>query len=195
MGEAQKPAPQSKALPRQLVDRLFTRMTEMYGQKWLDYIELAGGADGAAKVWGAGLNDMSAEEIRRGVVACLMNGKPWPPTLPGFRELCRPIRDAEHEFERAAYILGCQPIDWGGDRVLYATVRAVGSFDVRLMPYAGKLKARWEKALREAEKTPRELLPEPPAPPVAALVEKPTPADKAVSILAGIKTKFFGSEA
>lgn len=163
----------------------------MYGQKWVDYIELAGGSESAMKVWQQGLEGITSEEIRRGVGACLFSGKPWPPTLPEFRDLCRSHRDAEFEFERAAFILWCQPIDWGGDAVLYATVRSVGAFDVRTRPYAGTTKARWEKALRVAEANAA-ALDAPPAPPSALITEKPTDSAKARSILSALKEKLFG---
>ena len=172
-----------------LIDRLFTRMTEMYGHQWLEYVDAAGGQDAATKVWQTGLAGITPEEMRRGIGACLMSGKPWPPALPEFRELCRPPRDAEYEFERAAFILGCQPINWNGDAVLYAAVRDVGAFDVRVRPYIGTMRTRWEKALRRAEEA-RDL-PAPPEPPLGLLAEQPTERGMARSILAGIKAKFF----
>lgn len=161
-------------------------MSELFGSRWLEYVELAGGTERTAALWQAGLAGIGAEEIRRGLDACLKSGKDWPPTLPVFRSMCRPPRDAEHEFERAAYILGCQPINWQGDRVLYAAVRAVGGFDIRTRPYTGSLKSRWERALRDAES--RDILPEPPKPPAALLVERRTDPVTARMRISDIKT-------
>lgn len=172
------------------IDKLFSRMAELYGNRWGEYVELAGGAERTAALWQAGLSGIGADEIRRGLEACLKSGNGFPPALPVFRAMCKPPRDAEHEFERAAFILGCQPINWQGDRVLYAAVRAVGGFDIRTRPYTGSLKSRWERALRDAES--RDILPEPPKPPAALLVEKPTDRGTAIAMLAGIKDKLFG---
>lgn len=178
------PAPdkaiQSTALPCDWIERLFMRLAQMYPGKFLDSI-----ADiGATKVtWGEGLAGISAEEIRRGLYGCLK--KPWPPTLPEFRALCRPPRDAEAEFRRAADILGHQPIDWAGDAVLYWTVHAVGPFDIRSRPYEGTLKYRWTNALRTYEDI--DNLPAPPEPPTAALECKPTPREQARKHLAAIR--------
>lgn len=176
--------------PLRWIDRLFLRMGELYGNKWSEYIALAGGPKRAAELWQSALAGISADELKRGLDGCLKSGNGWPPELPVFRAMCRPPRDPEHEFERAAYILGCQPINWKGDAVLYAAVRAVGAFDVRTRPYTGSLKSRWEKALRDAES--RDILPPPPEPPIAALAEKRTDPAVARSMLASIKNQFFG---
>lgn len=191
MGEA-PPATPSTVMPSAWVDRLFSRLVEIYGPKWLDYVEVAGGPEPVAKLWAAGLHGLLPEEIKRGLYACMTNGKAWVPTVGEFRALCRPPRDAEAEFKRAALILGHQPIDWQGDAVLFATVRAVGSFEVRSLPYTGNLKARWERALREAEQADR--LPKPPEPPKALIEEKPTERGKAIDILADLKARFFGAD-
>lgn len=181
----------SRELPQGWVDRLFSRMTELYGQKWLDYLGLAGGLEAASKAWSLGLSGLSADELRRGLDLCLTRNNPWPPTLPEFRGLCRPQRDAEAEFRRAAHIIGKQPIDWRGDAVLYHAALTVGCWEIRTQPYVGTLKARWEKALRDFESR-LDLMP-PPSPPKALIEEKPTPRNKAIDILAGLKARFYGA--
>lgn len=180
---------QSRALPRGSVDRLFSHMLKMYGNKWADYIDLAGGVDATTEVWAAGLAGLSSAELRRGLEYCLTRANPWPPTLPEFRGLCRPPRNPEAEFSRAAHIIGRPPYRWDGDAVLYATVMAVGFFEVRNCAYAGGLKARWEMALRDNEN--RADLPEPPGPVKDLIEEKPTPRNKAIDILADLKARFF----
>ena len=185
------PQPSSKALPSEWVDRLFSRLDQTYPGKWVDSIK-----DMAAtkQTWAEGLGDMSGEEIRRGLAACL--NRPWPPTLPEFRRLCRPPRCAETEFRRAANIMGSDPIDWGGDAILYWAVQAAGPFEVRSRPYEGAMKARWEEALRDTEaEYYAHGLPHPPLPPMGALEVKLTPKAEARERLAELKRTLAGRQA
>jgi hypothetical protein len=50
-----------------------------------------------SETWLAGLVDMTPEELRTGLVACMTWEPEWPPTLPQFRLLCRPIREEAHQ--------------------------------------------------------------------------------------------------
>lgn len=109
-----------------------------------------GDISSAKKTWGEGLYGLRREEIIHGMNTIMKGGMAWAPSLPEFRALCRPKREPESEFSRAANILGSDPVDWGGDAVLYWTVQAVGSYEVRSKPYSA-MKAKWCQALRDFE--------------------------------------------
>lgn len=64
----------------------------MYGHRWVSSF---GEKDDGT--WCRGLGDISVDELRHGLDACLKNENPWPPTLPEFRALCRPKRFAYHQ--------------------------------------------------------------------------------------------------
>lgn len=183
-------APSLKALPSAWIDRLFQRLDQAYPGRWLNSI---GDLQATKDTWATGLCDMSGDEIARGLSACLHNFPKWPPSLPEFRQCCRPPRDPEQAFRAAANILGRDPIDWKGDAVLFWTVQAVGAYDVRQRPYEGTLKARWADALRDAEhEHATNGLPMPPAPPAGLIEEKPTPADVAHARFGAIKQQLKG---
>lgn len=74
------------------IDRLWMRMTNIFGHKWTSSF----GAE-PSETWLAGLIDMSEDEVRTGLLACLNWPEEWPPTLPQFRALCRPRREAAHQ--------------------------------------------------------------------------------------------------
>jgi hypothetical protein len=79
------------------IDRIWERMAGIFGHKWTSSY----GAE-PSDTWLAGLIDMSEEELRTGLVACLTWPEEWPPTLPQFRQLCRPRREEAHRIYRAA---------------------------------------------------------------------------------------------
>ncbi len=64
-------------------------MTEIYGHKWTSHY---GEADSEG-TWAKGLADMSGQELKTGFIACLHNGEAWPPSLPEFRVMCRPVKE------------------------------------------------------------------------------------------------------
>lgn len=77
---------------RSHIDRIWERMSQIFGHKWSSSF----GAE-PSETWLAGLIDMTEEEIRTGLVACLNWAEEWPPTLPQFRSLCRPRREEAHK--------------------------------------------------------------------------------------------------
>lgn len=77
--------PQHNALPTEIIDRVWTRMAEIYGHKWTSNY----GASDSEGTWAKGLADMSNTDLKRGFFACLNNGEAWPPSLPEFRALCK----------------------------------------------------------------------------------------------------------
>lgn len=62
-------------------------MAEIYGHKWTS----AYGDIDRDGTWAQGLADMSNIELRAGFVACVKRSESWPPSLPEFRALCRPV--------------------------------------------------------------------------------------------------------
>lgn len=81
--------PQPRELPKAIIDRVWLRMTGLYGHKWTSNY----GTSDADGTWAKGLADMSSEDLKRGFFACLVSEDDWPPSLPGFRKLCKPKRE------------------------------------------------------------------------------------------------------
>ena len=159
------------SLSAEWIDRLFIRFNQMFGNKFTS--QIAADIAGTKRAWADGLAGFTGAEIARGLTASL--DAAWPPSLPEFRAMCRPRRDPEVEFRRAANILGKDPVDWKGDSVLYWTVRDVTPYDVRTLPYHA-IKRRWDAALSEFESETH--LPAPPEP----LLSLPIlPADRETS--------------
>lgn len=88
---------QRPALPEGTIDRIWQRMTDIYGHKWTSGY---GDCDKDG-TWAMGLADMTNAELRAGFVACVKRSDPWPPSLPEFRSLCRPVQ--ERRENAAAY--------------------------------------------------------------------------------------------
>ncbi len=137
----------SSALPDAWIERIFQRMEDRYGALWADRY----GAFPRARVmrsWAEDLADMSRDELTRGVAAC--RDRKFPPTLPEFRELCRPALDYERAFIEAVEQM--RKRETGGDNwsiaaVYWAAVK-LGS-DLSDYPYPS-IKGRWMAALDEA---------------------------------------------
>lgn len=84
---------QSMALPSEWVDRLFLRLSVMYGAKWAamwDGVPLADVKDG----WATALARFSGETLGRALENC---GQ-FPPTLPEFVEICRTSAVPSHHY-------------------------------------------------------------------------------------------------
>lgn len=91
-----KPAPRvtrSTVMPSgltdDLVERLWERMTMVYGHKWTSAYGLQD--DGT---WLMGLGDVTPEQVGMGLEKCRTSAEPWPPTLPEFRAMCMPFKRA-----------------------------------------------------------------------------------------------------
>lgn len=159
------------ALPRQWMQRLFDRMAAMYGAKFAEQWRSLDQATMLA-TWSQALAGYSAEEIRRGLDACLM--RDWPPTLPEFLKLCRPPMDPVrlwYEAQQAAKERDeGKPGAWPAPFVFHA-YRDM-AWEVRSGEYA-KHGERWRLALDRAKAAvergelpnevplPAERLPEP----------------------------------
>lgn len=71
--------------PEKVIERLWSRMTQLYGHKWTSSY----GEFDQDDTWAMGLADLSLDQIKTGFVACLDSDEEWPPTLPQFRQLCK----------------------------------------------------------------------------------------------------------
>lgn len=128
------------------VDRLFGRLSAMYGARFAD---MWAGLDLAVvkAAWAEDLGDLATDEIARGVSACKL--RDWPPTLPEFLALCRPALDPEQAFSEAVQQMALR--DQGRDRwshpAIYWAAITVGSFDLRNASWSA-IKGRWSRLLQ-----------------------------------------------
>lgn len=128
------------------VERLFARLSAMYGARFAD---MWSGLD-MAKVkaaWAEDLGDLTLDEVTRGVSACKL--RDWPPTLPEFLSLCRPSLDPESAFSEAVQQMALR--DQGRDRwshpAIYWAAVTIGAFDLRNMAWSA-IKPRWSRVLQ-----------------------------------------------
>jgi len=62
-------------------------MVSLYGHRWVSaYSDDAHSPTG--EVWARELANMTREQLKRGLDACMRRADPWPPTLPEFVRLC-----------------------------------------------------------------------------------------------------------
>lgn len=141
------------------ISRVFARFAAYYGARFHD---MWGGTDldVVKQVWADDLADLSPDEITRGVVAA--KSAKFPPTLPEFRELCRPALNPECAFAEAVQQMALR--DQGRDQwshpAIYWAASTVGSFDLRNAAWA-TIKVRWSRVL-QAELAKGEWQPVPP---------------------------------
>ena len=113
------------------------------------------------------------DEIALGVKAC--RGAKFPPTLPEFRQLCRPPIDFEQAYAEAVEQMRLREDGkdrWSHPSVFWAAV-TIGSFDLRNCAWK-VVEARWRKVL-QAELDKGEWQPIPPR----AVALPPPPESKA----------------
>lgn len=153
----------STPLPVEWVDRLFSRMAACYGARFVDQWRDFDQATLKA-AWAEELAGYTGTEIKRGLDG--MKGRPWPPTLPEFMLLCRPLADARAEWAEAREQMALRLRGAGGDRwsrpeVYWAAV-AVGNYDLQLHGWE-TIRSRWENALATAKSEPVPPWTNPPA--------------------------------
>jgi len=85
---------QRQRLDGRAVEEIFRRLSGWYGEK---FVAMWRNCDeqNVKESWCLGLGGLSAEEIAVGLNSC-RDTKPWPPTLPEFRMLCRPSEGAAY---------------------------------------------------------------------------------------------------
>lgn len=136
------------------VERLFARLSGMYGAKFAD---LWRGCDlvSVKAIWMDDLSIFSRDEITKGVEAC--KTRIFPPTLPEFMQLCRPTIDPRTEWTEACEqmsvrLQGKNLDSWSRPEVYWAAV-AIGSHDLNGVPWDG-IKGRWMAAIGRAKHEP-----------------------------------------
>jgi hypothetical protein len=102
------------------------------------------------ETWAEALGGYSAEELRKGLAACLTLA--WPPTLPEFLALCRPPVDYEATFCEAVRGITVRhgksgDGSWSHPAIYWAAAK-YGGFDIRSHSYE-QGKVRWKRLLDE----------------------------------------------
>lgn len=91
------PTERATSLTERDIDALWLRMAQMFGHRWASSY---GTADRGA-LWRRGLDGLAPADLAVGLQACMAQALDWPPTLPQFRAMCRPV--AERRESAAAY--------------------------------------------------------------------------------------------
>lgn len=155
-------SPQSwpeSAIPQSWVESLFKKMAFTYGVRFADQWRGID-PDGVKRHWAEALGVLTKEELTRGVMN--LGTRDWPPTLPEFLKLCRPVVDpvaAYHEAAEQGALRDRGEMDlWSSPAIFWAWMK-VGRTAFNQVPYA-MLKGRWEAALTaELAKATHEPIP------------------------------------
>lgn len=135
----------TSALPETWVERVFERMNLEYGKKFTDQWASVD-PDALISHWSRELAGYSGAELNRGLDA--LSSRPWPPTLPEFKLLCRPLLDPTVAYFEA--VAGVQARHGGehgkwSHRAIYWAAMPL-SLELRGQTYS-QVKTRWEAAL------------------------------------------------
>lgn len=182
------------AIPEHWIESLFKKMAFTYGIKFADQWRGID-ADGIKRHWAEKLGALSNDELRNGVLK--LETRDWPPTLPEFIKLCRPVVDPVVAFHEALEQGGRrergEPDEWSAPALFWAWSR-IGAYDFAHLTYAA-LEARWKAALtREMEKESPEPIPK-------QMIALPEPGktllatERAQQLLANFKAKGMGDAA
>lgn len=151
------------ALPRKWVERLFECMELAYGRRFREQWGEAR-PEAMQRYWATKLHGLTAAEIKHGVDA--LESCDWPPSLPEFRELCRPGLDPVVAWYEA--VNGCEarargePGTWSHPAIFWAA-QEVGPYDIRTQGYS-VLGKRWQAALdKHLKRNDLQPVPEPSA--------------------------------
>jgi hypothetical protein len=130
-----------------IVEQLFTDMLLAYGKKFGD-MWAGSTVDVLIDFWTRGLRGYTPREIRRGIEA--LETRPWPPTLPEFKGLCRPPVDGLVAYYEAVAGVAARAAGefgkWSHPAVYWAAMPL--AFDLGSQTYS-QIKPRWERALVE----------------------------------------------
>jgi hypothetical protein len=74
-------------LDDKVVTKLVAVMAAMYGQKWTSQLTDAGTMQLVKNVWAKHLGGLSSQDIARGLDACVIEHRSWPPTVGEFLDL------------------------------------------------------------------------------------------------------------
>ena len=131
----------AESLPAKWIEKLFNVMEDRYGALWADRYG-AFPRDRVMQTWGRDLADMGRADLARGVESS--RSCKYPPTLPEFREMCRPAIDHERAYHEAVEQM--QRRDRGADTwshpaIFWASCE-IGDFDLRNSSW-NSIKSRW----------------------------------------------------
>ena len=139
------------ALPDDWAERIFQRMENFYLSKWVDSFGSIP-RERVKQAWAEELAGYQAAEIKRGLESC--RTRQWPPTLPEFLMLCRPVLDAKTEWAEACEQMRIRLDGKGGDtwtrpQVYWAAV-SIGWYDLNSTAWE-QIRTRWINALANAK--------------------------------------------
>jgi hypothetical protein len=146
-----------KAQPNVVIERIFQTLVGLYGASFTRQWH---GVDPESMkhTWARELAGFTLDELTRGLEAC--RTREFPPTVPEFRNLCRPVADVEAAFFEAARLWPSR-IGWSRPEVYWAAM-AIGD-DVKKQPYH-TMRGRWREAYQRALDAPKALPDPTPAP-------------------------------
>lgn len=146
------------ALPSAWIDRIFGRLHSMYGAKLAD--QWAGAdMESVRQDWAEMLADFTADEIKRGLSACMrrpLAQAPFPPTMPEFAAMCRPPIEFESAYIQAVEQMhnrerfdehGKSCDKWTHPAIYWAAVK-FGPYEMRNTPYRHAA-VRWAAILND----------------------------------------------
>ncbi|AVF41522.1 hypothetical protein AL486_18825 [Pandoraea apista] len=131
------------AAPQRLIERLFTVLGQRYGARLADMWR--GGdpskpetvrqhLEGVKRQWALDLADLNAAEWQRGIAA--LRDRPYVPTCPEFRLLCRPRQHVNELLEYAVAQLHRRDTDGSDtwpDPALFWAAQRVGGYEMRTL--------------------------------------------------------------
>ncbi|AHB08506.1 hypothetical protein U875_14145 [Pandoraea pnomenusa 3kgm] len=131
------------AAPQRLIERLFAILGQRYGARLADMWR--GGdplrpetvqkhLDGVKRQWALDLADLTPSEWQRGIAA--LRDRPYVPTCPEFRLLCRPRQHVGELLDYAVAQLHRRSTDGGDvwpDPTVYWAAQRVGGYEMRTL--------------------------------------------------------------
>jgi hypothetical protein len=79
-------------LPIEWVERIFVRLTEIYGERWTRLLKLPSSANMLKTMWSTALSGVSSEEIKRALNRCQAFPHEGPPTQIEFYHYAKGAR-------------------------------------------------------------------------------------------------------
>ena len=134
------------SLPNLWIERIFSKMEDRYGNLWANSY----GAFPRSRVmqtWSEDLSDLSKDELGRGMKAC--RDKPFPPTLPEFRKMCRPPIDPEAAYHEAIEQFRRRKDgtdNWSHPAIFWTAIE-IGEFDLKISNWQS-MQSRWTSKLK-----------------------------------------------
>lgn len=120
-------------LPKHAVDALFARMKELYGTKLGD-LWRGQTTEAVMLTWARELADLTPQQLAIGHAA--LRDRPYVPTCPEFRALCRPRQHVNEWLDFAVAQLHRRDTDgtdvWP-DPVLFWAAQRVGGYEMRTL--------------------------------------------------------------